>query len=137
MERGESPAEGGDVQVAGVQTHLSGRESDQQLVWVRSTESVAHMTTDRPHEAPLVLRAVHHQLQRVAPLPQVLGQTADNRHQVLVSLVHEGVGGGGGGAHHGGVAVLLVYDVHQSPDGGEVNNLHELERLQNIKSGRC
>ena len=91
------------------------------------------MATDCPQEAPLVLGAVDHQLHGVAPLPQVLRQTADNGHQVLV-VDHEGVGGHGGGAHHGGVTVLLVYDIHQSPDGGEMNNLDKLQRLKHKKN---
>ena len=87
------------------------------------------MTTDCPQETPLVLWAVHHQLQGVAPLPQVLH--AHEGHQVLVCLEHDvGVGGAGGGAHHGAVAVLLVYDVHQSSYGGQMDHLDKLQGLQ-------
>ena len=111
----EGSTEAGDIQVAGVQTHISGRESDEELIWVRPAHGVAHMTRDGPQETPLVLLTVHHQLQGVASLPQVLSQPAHDGHQVLVVLEHEGIGSGGG-AHHGGVAVLLVYYVHKSPD---------------------
>ena len=103
-------------------------ESHQELFRVRTTESVAHVTTDCPQEAPLVLWAVHHQLEGVASLPQVL--QAHDGHQVLVGLEHEGVRGTRGGAHQGAVAVLLVYDVHESSDGGEMDHLDKLQRLQ-------
>ena len=53
---GQLPGEAGDIEIACVKTHVSGRESHQQLVRIWSAQSVTHVSRHCPQETPLVLR---------------------------------------------------------------------------------
>ena len=112
MKGRQSSAEAGHIEITGIKTHVSGRQSDQETVWVWSAQCVTHMSADGLQEVPFVVLVVHHHLEGVAGLPEVLSLPAHDGHQVGAG---EGEGGHGGGAHHTGVTVLLVLDINQPP----------------------